>query len=151
MLKSSTLNNMPGKIRSQRFNGFLESADTFRVYRGRRLVFASRKDKLAPMVDYIDNCQPYEEGVVVYDRIVGNAAALLLKTIRCRAVYSELGSENAVRTLDEAGIKHRFNETVDCIMNDSGQDMCPMERLSLGKTPEQFYRALKERMGGGRG
>lgn len=137
-------------IRSHRFTEFLNSKDTFRVYRGRRLVFASRKDKLVPMVDYIDNCQPYEEGVTVYDRIVGNAAALLLKTIRCRAVFSELGSENAIRTLEAAGIKHRFNETVDCIMNDPGTDMCPMERLSLGKTPEEFYRALKERMGTGK-
>jgi len=149
MLKSSIRNKMPGKIRSQRFREFLESADTFRVYTGRKLVFASRKDKLAPMVEYIDNCKPYIEGVKVYDRIVGNAAALLLKTILCRAVYSELGSENAIRSLEAAGISHRFNTTVDCIMNDSGQDMCPMERLSLGKTPNQFYRALKERMGGG--
>jgi len=137
---------MSGKIKSQRFSEFVNSKDTFRVYRGRRLVFASRKDKLAPMVDYIDSCRPCAGGVTVYDRIVGNAAALLLKTMRARRVFSELGSENAIRTLDEAGITHRFNRTVDCIMNDPGTDMCPMERLSLGKTPDEFLRALKERM-----
>ncbi len=139
---------MPGKIRSRRFGEFLKSADTFRVYKGRRLLFASRKDRLVPMVEYIENHAPHKEGVTVYDRIIGNAAALLLKTIQCRAVLSELGSENAIRTLKSAGIKFHFNETVDCIMNDSGQDMCPMERLSLGKNPEEFFRALKERMGG---
>jgi Domain of unknown function (DUF1893) len=137
---------MPGKIRSRRFIEFLHSPDTFRVYKGKNLLFASRKDKLMPMVEYIENYAPYEDGITVYDRIVGNAAALLLKTIHCQAVFSELGSENAIRTLKSAGIRYHFNETVNCIMNDSGQDMCPMERLSLGKTPEEFFSALKERM-----
>jgi hypothetical protein len=137
---------MPGHIRSKRFNEFLTSADTFRVYRGKRILFTSGKDKLAPAVEYIKKF-PHGKEVIVYDRIVGNAAALLLQIIGCRTVFSELGSENAVKTLKSAGIKYHFNETVDCIMNDSGQDMCPMEKLSLGKSPEEFLKALKERMG----
>jgi hypothetical protein len=137
---------MPGHIRSKRFNEFLTSADTFRVYRGKRILFTSGKDRLAPAVEYIEKF-PHEEGVIVYDRIVGNAAALLLQIIRCRTVFSELGSENAIKTLESAGIKYHFNETVNCIMNDSGQDMCPMEKLSLGKSPDEFLKALKERMG----
>ncbi|MDP2919127.1 MAG: DUF1893 domain-containing protein [Dehalococcoidia bacterium] len=124
----------------------MNSQDTFRVYKGSRLLFASRKDKLAPMVDYIENCAPFVEGVTVYDRIVGNAAALLLITINCRTVFSALGSENAIKTLAAAGIKYRFNETIDCIMNDPGTDMCPMEKLSLGKAPDEFFRALKARI-----
>jgi hypothetical protein len=139
---------MSVKIRSRRFIEFLKSKDTFRVYKGSHLIFASRKDKLVPMVEYIDNHVLYEKGVIVYDRIVGNAAALLLKTIQCQSVLSELGSENAIMTLKSAGVKYHFNETVDCIMNDSGQDMCPMEKLSLGKNPDEFFSALKERMHG---
>ncbi len=136
---------MTGKIRSKRFAEFTKSLDTFRVYKGSRLLFASRKDKLAPVMEYIDALAPYPPGVTVYDRIVGNAAALLVKTVKAKRVFSELGSLNAIATLEGAGISYRFNETVDCIMNDSGQDMCPMEKLSLGKTPEEFYRALKAR------
>jgi hypothetical protein len=98
------------------------------------------------MVDYIENHTPFTENVTVYDRIVGNAAALLLRSIKCRTVYSALGSENAIKTLEAVGIRYRFNETIECIMNDPGTDMCPMEKLSLGKTPEEFYRALKERI-----
>ena len=139
---------MSGKIKSRRFHEFIKSRDTFRVYKGSRLLFASCKDRLVPMVEYIETRAPYVDGVTVYDRIVGNAAALLLKTIRCRSVFSVLGSENAIRTLKSAVIKYRFDETVDCIMNDSGQDMCPMERMSLGKSPDEFLKALKERMGG---
>jgi hypothetical protein len=146
-LRGFFLNKPPAKIKSKRFAEFLDSHDTFRVYKGARLLFASRKDKLAPMLDYIDNCTPYAGGVTVYDRIVGNAAALFLITIKCRTVYSALGSENAIKTLEAAGIGYRFNETIDCIMNDPGTDMCPMEKLSLGKTPNEFYVALKDRIG----
>ncbi len=115
------------------------------MYKGKRILFTSGKDRLAPAVEYIETV-PHEKGVIVYDRIVGNAAALLLQIIGCRTVFSELGSENAIKTLESAGIKYHFNETVNCIMNDSGQDMCPMEKLSLGKSPDEFLKALKERM-----
>lgn len=134
---------MSPKITSERFKEYAKSPDTFRVYKGRRLLFASQKDRLAPVLEYIETRKPYVEGVTVYDRVIGNAAALFLKTISARSVFSELGSNNAIRTLEAAGIKYRFNKTVECIMNDSGEDMCPMERLSLGKTPEEFYRALR--------
>lgn len=133
------------RITSPRFNAFLASPDTFRVYKGKRLVFSSRKDRLAPMLEYIDTRSPYEPDVVVYDRITGNAAALLLLTIRCKSVYSALGSEAAINTLRAAGIRFRFNETVDCIKDRSGENLCPMEQLSLGKTPVEFYRALKKK------
>lgn len=97
------------------------------------------------MLEYLAHFSPYEVDVVVFDRVVGNAAALLLKKILCREVYSELGSENAIKTLVSSGIDYHFNKTVPYIENDSRQDMCPMEKLSLGKSPEEFYEALKKR------
>jgi hypothetical protein len=33
---------------------------------------------------------------------------------------------------------------VPYIQRADGQGMCPMEKLSLGKAPEDFYRILKE-------
>jgi hypothetical protein len=147
ILKYNTLTNMIGKIRSKRFNEFLKSGNTFQVYSGNSLLFTSREEKLIPVIEYMDSFIPYKKGVVVYDRIVGNAAALLFWTIKCRLVLSELGSKNAVRTLKSAGIKYHFNEVVDYILNESGQDMCPMEKLSLGKTPEDFLKALRNRLG----
>ena len=125
----------------------MKSPDTFRVYKGSSLLFSSHKDRLAPVLEYMDTCMPFVENVTVYDRTIGNAAALLLKSIKASRVLSKLGSRNAINTLDEAGIKYHFNETVDCIMNDAGTDMCPLERLSLGKNPDEFYRALKSRTG----
>jgi len=128
------------------FTEFLSSSDTLRIYKAERLLFTSSKDRLLPLIDYIDKFSPYEKAVTVFDRVVGNAAALLLKKIVCREVYSALGSELAAGTLNDFGIDYHFAETAPFIQNESGDDMCPMERLSLGKQPEEFYRALIERL-----
>ncbi len=134
------------------FTNFLFSQDTFRVYQAGILIFASKKERLAPLLEYIsENSQLTThnsklDDVVVFDRVVGNAAALLLTKIFCKEVYSDLGSEMAVKTLDAAGIEYHFNRTVDCIKDDAGENMCPMEQLSLNKTPEEFLQVLKSRV-----
>jgi hypothetical protein len=140
---------MVTKTKNQKFEEFLTSQDTLRVYKNGSLLFASKEEQLRSLMEYVDKFTPHKEGVVVFDRVVGNAAALLLKKVLCSEVFSELGSENAVKTLDLFVIKYHFNETVPCILNDSQQDMCPMEKLSLGKSPEEFYQALKQRMSRG--
>ena len=127
------------------FSEFLVSNNTLRVYEEDRLIFASNKDRLLPLLEYIDNFAPYEKDVTVFDRVVGNAAALLLKKLFCNEIYSPLGSELAAKTLSSFGISYHFTEIVPYIQNSSGKDMCPMEKLSLNKHPEEFYRALRER------
>jgi len=129
------------------FNEFLTSRDTLRVYKESRLLFASGKKRLLPLLEYIDKLTPYEKEVIIFDRVVGNAAALLLTKIFCREVYSPLGSQLAARTLDSSGISYHFTETVPYIQNQSQQDMCPMEKLSLNKSPEEFYQACLSSLG----
>lgn len=132
-------------ITSKRFAAFAKSQDTFRVYKGSRLLFSSRNKMLTPLLEYLEKGIPPVKNVTVYDRITGNAAALLLKSIGTTRVMSELGSQNAIKTLNEAGIKYNFNKITDCIMNNDGTAICPMEKLSLGKTSEEFYLVLKSR------
>lgn len=123
------------------FNEFLASGDTLRVYSGDRLVFNSSGDGLLPLLGYASRFTPYEKGVTVFDRVVGNAAALLLIKIDCREVYSSLGSEPAAKTLRKYGIGYHFEETVPYIQNRDREGICLMEKLSLGKDPEGFYQA----------
>ena len=123
------------------FSEFLVSNDTLWVYSEDRLIFTSSGDGLLPLLEYIGKFAPYERDVTVFDRVVGNAAALLLKKIFCHEVYSSLGSEFAVKTLSSFGISYHFTEIVPYIQNRSQQDMCPMEKLSMNKSPEAFYAA----------
>jgi len=125
------------------FDEFLASNDTFRAYEDSKLLFSSTKDRLLPLLEYISRFAPHQRQVVIFDRIMGNAAALLSVKINCREVYSPLGSQLGIKTLEKYGIGYHISEVVPCIQKASGEGMCPMEELSLDKEPEEFYEAMK--------
>lgn len=126
------------------FSEFLTSSDTLRVYQGNKLFFSSNKDRLTPLLEYIDRYGHNHEPVVLFDKVMGNAAALLSVTAGCCEVYSPLGSRLAVKTLDRYGIKYHLTEIAPYIQNPNGEDMCPMEKLSVNKEPEEFYELIRK-------
>ncbi len=125
------------------YEEFISSTDTLRVYSNEKLLFSSEKDGLLPLVEYLDTSTQLDN-VVIMDRVTGNAAALLSVLAGCTEVHSPLGSEIAARTLDEYSIPYHFEETVPYIQRPNSQEMCPMEKLSLEKEPEEFYQAFLE-------
>jgi len=126
------------------FNEFVTSDDTLRVYKGSRLLFSSNKDRLIPLLEYIDRYAHNPEPVVLFDKVMGNAAALLAIKAGGREVYSPIGSQLATRTLDQYGIKYHLTEVVAYIQQANGEDMCPMEKLSIDKAPEEFYELIRQ-------
>lgn len=126
------------------FNEFLMSGDTLRVYERNQLIFSSNKDRLLPLLDYIAQYVPHHQQVVIFDKLMGNAAALLAVEAACQEVYSPLGSQFAIKTLDKYGIKYHLTEIVPYIQKPDGEDMCPMEKLSINKEPEEFYGLIRE-------
>jgi len=128
------------------FADFLTSSDALQVYHGYRLVFRSEKDGLLPLLEYARTVAGGYTGVVVFDKIVGRAAALLCIKVGAGAVYSPLGSRLAADVLRQYGIEHRLQRLVPFITTADGKDMCPMEKLSLGKDPEEFYQELVQRL-----
>ena len=131
------------------FQAFLAGDDTLRIYRGGKLVFSSQKDRLLPLMDFIVRREGSSDDLVIYDKVMGNAAALLAVVVKAGEVCSPLGSELAVKTLDRYGIRHRLVKLVPFIMRDDGQDLCPMEQLSIGKSPDEFYKIMKARIEAG--
>ena len=125
------------------FNEFLVSGDTLQVYKEDELLFSSSKVGLLPLLEYIDRFTAYQQQVVIFDKIMGNAAALLSVVAKGREVYSPLGSQLAIGTLDQYGIKYHLTAIVPYIKKSDGEDMCPMERLSINKEPEEFYQVIK--------
>ena len=127
------------------YRGFLDSSDTLRIYREKALIFTSTKDRLLPLMEYLADYQPGEP-VIIFDKIMGNAAALLAVKAKAHEVYSPLGSELGIKTLENHNIKYHLDKVVPYIMRPDGKDMCPMETLSIGKTPEEFYQEMKSRI-----
>ena len=128
------------------FSAFLSSDDTLRIYMEETLVFSSEKDRLLPLMEYIEDYGPGQQPVTIFDKIIGNAAALLAVKVNCREVYSPIGSELAIETLENYEIEYHLSEIVPYIMRPDGKGMCPMEKLSIGKEPDEFYREMKARI-----
>jgi hypothetical protein len=42
-------------------------------------------------------------------------------------------------------VEHHLEKTVPFILARNGVDICPMEKLSIDKTPDEFYDAVKGR------
>ncbi len=99
-----------------------------------------------PLMEYLGGAASQHKNVTIFDKVMGNAAALLSVKAGCREVRSPLGSELAVKTLDRYSITHHLTATVPFITQADGKTMCPMEKLSIDKEPEEFYRVLKARI-----
>ena len=121
----------------------MKSEDTLRIFEKGELVFSSAKDRVGPLIEYIDSDRPKRDGAVIFDKIMGNAAALLAVKAGAREVFSPLGSQLGIDTLNRYNIKYHLNRIVPFIQKDDSQDMCFMEKLSMGKDPEEFYTAIK--------
>lgn len=67
------------------------------------------------------------EGFSVADKVVGKAPALLYATLRPRAVYAPVMSEDGARVLREHGIEASCDELVPRILNRRGDGQCPMD------------------------
>ena len=124
------------------FESFLKSGDTIRIISPGGTVFRSQKRGISPLLGYIEQSSLMDK-VVVLDKVTGNAAALLMKKACCREVLSPLGSELAAETLKRFGIVRHFMKTVPHIINREGNGMCPFERMSIGKSPDEFYELVK--------
>jgi hypothetical protein len=133
-------------MRTDLFSAFLASDDTLRIYQEETLIFSSEKDRLLPLMEYLADFGSGRQPVIIFDKIMGNAAALLAIKAKCREVYSPLGSELAIKTLEKYNIAYHLTETVPYIMRPDGKGMCPMEKLSIGKEPEEFYQEMKARI-----
>ena len=64
-------------MNSGAYEEFISSTDTLRVYEGDVLVFSSSKERLMALLEYIEVYARAHLSVVILDKVMGNAAALL--------------------------------------------------------------------------
>lgn len=124
----------------------MSSQDTLRIYEGSNLLYSSQKERLLPLLDYLDDQATRHQNVTIFDKVMGNAAALLSVKAGAKEVWSPLGSKLAIKTLEKGGITYHLDSTVPFITRPDGKRMCPMEELSIDKEPDEFCRELKARI-----
>ena len=79
---------------------------------------------------------------MIFDKIVGQAVALLAAYLKAREVYGGTGSELAAKALEKYKIKFYFQKTIPNILNQDKTGLCPFEKLSIDKSPTEFYNCL---------
>ena len=114
------------------FDEFVRSLDTLRFCNSKEPLFPSSKDSLKPVLEYVAKKSPHEHKVKIFDKVVGNAAALLALLHDC-GYYSPLASILATQTLNRYNVKYSFAKVIPDIQARDRKGYCPMEKLSLKK------------------
>ena len=99
-----------------------------------------------PILDLYNNDKSILKNAIVADKVIGKAAALILKEANIKELYAELISENAIELLDKTNIKYRYNKKVREIRNRDNTDICPMEELALeSNNADELIEKIKEK------
>ncbi len=110
------------------------------------MTFTSVANGIKPLNWWLrDGCR--FEGFSAADRVIGRAAAFLYVLLGVKKVYADVLSDSALPVLDRFGIEWSYGVKVKNIMNRTGDDLCPMEKIALNyDEPEDAYAALKEKI-----
>ena len=109
------------------------------------IIYRSKKQGLAPLIFCLKNKPGLLRGATVYDKLVGRAATLLMIYGKVKEVMTPAISRMALVELKKNNINSEYGEVVGKIMNRKGDDLCPMEKLSSGKSAEEFAGLLLNR------
>ncbi len=117
---------------------FIKKGWSFALIRGGKILYRSKSQGLRSLIFCVKNYRRQMRGAVVYDKVVGRAAALLLVYGGVKKVLMPIISRGALLILQRGGAETEYKKIVRHILNQRGSDLCPMEKMSRGKSIEEF-------------
>lgn len=125
----------------QRLN---ESNLTLSIVKNRKILFETTSNRISGFLDAYEKLGDKLEGASVADKVVGKAIALLCVHTKAKAVYAAILSKNAKTLFEKYAVYHEWNKLVENILNVSGADVCPFEKLAKEiSNPKDAYGKLK--------
>ena len=83
------------------------------------------------------------DGATMADRVVGRGAALLMVKGGVKEVFTFVLSQPALDVLRQAGVTVSYDTLQPNIINRTGTDICPVEKLTSGTTdPDEAFRLI---------
>ncbi|RVU55505.1 DUF1893 domain-containing protein [Anaerosphaera multitolerans] len=101
------------------------------VVKNGKVLFKSKDRGIKPLYLAVTERREVLEGASVVDKVIGKAAAMLCVYGKFHEIHTEVISKEAKEILRENEIKHTYEELTFRIMNRSGADLCPMEKISM--------------------
>ncbi|MFH1366737.1 MAG: DUF1893 domain-containing protein [Patescibacteria group bacterium] len=126
------------------FLKFISLKDTFWVIHRNKSIYRSKKRGIAGLVILLKQKKSIKRKIV-FDKVVGRAAALLLVYAGVSEVHTGLISEEAVKVFKKYKIYHQYGKLIKRVLNRDKSDVCPFEKIAQGKTPAQFYKIVKNK------
>ena len=94
-------------------------------------IIKSAERGILPIYKTILESKDYFQAASIADRVIGNAAAILLAYAGIKELYSDLISQSALEILRARGILVSYAEMTEKILNQDKTGLCPMEKLSI--------------------
>ena len=124
------------------FERFKQSTWSLVILAEGRIIFRSRAKAVMPLRRFLAVRTSVNQPLVIYDKYVGRAAALLMALIRPTQVFTPVVSEAGKATLEHYAIAFEADAEVKYLMGIASDDMFRWEKMSLGKSPEEFLALL---------
>jgi len=109
-----------------------------------RVLFETDSHGISGLLKAIKQLKDNMADSSVADRIVGQAAALLLVYSGVIAVFAVTASDGGIEVLKNNHVFHEFRRRVPRILDSKRVDVCPFERLvAKFSDPKEAYEELK--------
>ncbi len=118
------------------------------VLADRGVIVARSKDRgIKPLLDFCANGKL--KGVIVADKIIGLAAAVICVHGGAKQVYAVVMTKEAARFLSKHGIASKAQQEVEGIQNRAKNGLCPMEKIAkaamgAGASVEECFKKLSD-------
>lgn len=83
---------------------------------------------IKPVISKIIEDRYFFKDLEVADKVIGKASAMLFVYSGVKKIYTFNLSKAGKKILDDYGIEYEYDKLVDYIINNKGDDMCPMEK-----------------------
>ena len=101
------------------------------IIKNGEIIFTNSDFGIKPMYIAAMEFKDCLEGASVADKVIGRAAAMLLKYAEIKELHTDLISEKAFEVLESSNIKFEYEEKAEYIINRDNTGMCPVETMSL--------------------
>jgi hypothetical protein len=117
------------------------------LIQGDKVIYSSQSNGLKPLWDCLENFRQTKNSFILYDKVIGLAAAKLIVYSKIISeIQTLLVSQPAKKFLEENGIKVETKKTVANILTQDRRSICPGEIIALNTAEPDDFRAKIKKM-----
>ena len=125
---------------------FIRDDYSLAVFKNGQLFFSSCEHNLRPLAKFILKHGWSHKNLIMFDKYIGRAAALLIVDLHLSKLYTPIISKSAIPVLRSKRINYVAYKKVDHLMGIASQSTCEWEKMSFGKNTASFWRLVKKRL-----